>query len=153
MARQSQPTRPFAGLTSAEAARRKAERGRERKAEREALAELDKVTVDQRRRAVLSKVVTTEPLITVWQAVLNEAEAGKAWACKLVVEATTPESDAEPDPSASYRKMTPQQRATARARLLAMLAKPIPDAVPSAMDETGVSSADADGRPPHPRSG
>ena len=114
-------------MTPSEAGRISAERRRERKAEREAAAELDRLTVVSRFSVALARKASYADLEDVVGALVAEAKQGKTQAAALLlkyVEVLKGADDDAPTDALDPEHMTPAQRAAVRADLLALLETP-----------------------------
>lgn len=123
---------PFGGLSPSEAAQRSAESRRARREEREAAAELDRLTAIARAGVVAARVLTAEEQMQLLRAQLERGKAGHVMSAKFVldwlVKLGPGAPDDQPEDVVSFADMTPAQRAAARARLLRELQESAEDA-------------------------
>lgn len=113
---------PFGGLTAAEAAQRSAEARRTKRAEREAAAELDRLTSIARAGVVAASVLTAEEQTALLRAQLEKGKAGHVQSARFVLDWLTRlgpgAPDDAPEHTVSFEDMSPAQRAAARAQLI-----------------------------------
>lgn len=117
---------PFGGLSPAEAGRRGAVTRRERKAEREAAAELDRLSVSGRVSTALAKEMSYAQVTAVIQALRTKAAEGsiqairelRSWLALAGIDGGADDGDAVP-----WAEMSAEQRAAARAQLQRELAE------------------------------
>jgi hypothetical protein len=125
--------RPFGGLTPAEASQRAAAARRERKAEREAAAELDRLTVGQRVSTALARRMTyvqleqrIGDLDSIAGGAHGESGAVRVQAMRELrywLGLAGLDSGELPADDVDAEDMTPAQRAALRARILAELTR------------------------------
>ena len=113
------------GLDPVELGRRSGEARREKAAQREALAELDKLTVRSRAAAVLARKLDAEALMDVTEAAILRAkgdgqtanQAGRLVLDLLRFASDLPEGDGDNPEGKQPEDMTPAERAALRAQL------------------------------------
>jgi len=118
--------RPFGGLTPAEAAVRANATRREKKAEREAAAELDRLSVSGRVSTALAKEMSYAEVTAVIAALKRKAQEGsiqairelRSWLALAGIDGGAEDGDAIP-----WAEMSAEQRAAARAQLARELAE------------------------------
>lgn len=116
---------PFGGLDPADAARRGHEVRRQRRLEREANAELDRLSALARAGVVAARELTVAEQSAILRAMVEKAKLGHVQHARFVLDwlvklgAST--DDDTPGDMLDPADMTPAQRAAARARLLAAL--------------------------------
>lgn len=118
--------RPFGGLTPAEAAVRANASRREKKAEREAAAELDRLSVSGRVSTALAREMSYAQVTAVIQALRTKAAEGsiqairelRSWLALAGIDGGAEDGDAVP-----WAEMSAEQRAAARAQLQRELAE------------------------------
>lgn len=122
----ARPGVPFDAERARQAGLRSAERRRERKAEREAAAELDRLSVSGRVSTALAKEMSYAQVTAVIQALRTKAAEGsiqairelRSWLALAGIDGGADDGDAVP-----WAEMSAEQRASARAQLQRELAE------------------------------